>query len=269
MYREQQQGGLCRMHAINAFFSKRRYDPRQFQALLKEFQEDLEANGFSGHLDIGQYDLFHGSQETIMSYALKKHGIFSTLVPYGHIQKWKDPLADGKMDWNALTTTRDFVFVFNSAHVWGVRRLYNANGGSNEWYLIDSMKPIRRLGCLNHYIKTLGNTHGLVIPRHRHQAIRLFDAYVSKSHQVVLESLHNYYGLHKGLHELEIWLNVATEAIRYTYKDYDDIRQRCLDLRSKWEGNRAQAGLLLKDIEVLILDLYAFRNNLENSNNNK
>lgn len=246
MYREQQEGGLCRMHAINAFFSKRKYTRAQFQGLLSEFKQYLKDSGFSGHCDVDSYDLFHESRETIMSYALKRNGIFSTLVPIRHIQK--------RTDWASLA--RDFVFVFNQSHVWGVRL------GHDGWYLIDSMRPIQRLGCLNAYAKSLGDQHGMVIPRHRHDAIDEFGRHVDMAHSIIDSGLEAYCTKMSGLGDLDSYLSIAAETLQYAYGDFSREIQIFKQVRSKWNVNRGCLNVVFKDIEDLVHMFYGIKSDV-------
>jgi hypothetical protein len=152
MYYQQQQGGLCRMHALNAYYKQDKYSEVDFKHLCIEYDLFMKKVGYNIESSIESFDLFESNQNTIISFALYKTGIYSLLIPFGYLEQYlhmrhKHRLSD--------LVNNNFIFIFNEGHVWA------AGVHENKWYNIDSLNGIRPID-INMYN---GKKHGFVIPR--------------------------------------------------------------------------------------------------------
>lgn len=165
IYREQQQGGNCRKHAVNAYLSYRNHPiltMPQWQSHMNEFAKQWSHTG----LDPTSWDFFGPAQENIITHICHTlTNVWSRVVPYSHIQKY---ISTHDID----MADEHFIFVFSASHIWGVR--YH----KGSWWLVDSMRPISQISDIKQYMISLGRIHGLVIPRHPRNAIRDIIEYI-------------------------------------------------------------------------------------------
>ena len=75
LFVEQQNGGLCRMHALNAFFGYAKINSNLFDKYCNEF--DKENKKYNLTTSCKEFDLINSNQSNIISYILKRHGIWT------------------------------------------------------------------------------------------------------------------------------------------------------------------------------------------------
>lgn len=147
MYHERQQGGLCRMHALNMVLGSRAFDATQFSRLLQEFRDRFPFLG-----DPAQFDAICSTQEHVMAYALRaRHSLWTCYAaPHYHLATRQLFGVDGLDD--LVDGARPAFLVLKPDHVYAVRR--NAAG---QWFRLDSMNsgPIpvslsAELACRHH-----------------------------------------------------------------------------------------------------------------------
>lgn len=164
-YREQQRGGLCRLHATNAYLvhsGHKALTDQEWNDYISSFDTYMRNEGYSGDVSCTSWDYFHASQETIISYVLEKvASVFCALIPPSHI---------GSSSYKKYDMTDEtFVFVYNATHIWACV----FHGGS--WWLVDSVKPLSRISDLDSYVQRLdAQTHGLILPRSKKNVLRDF-----------------------------------------------------------------------------------------------
>ena len=154
-YREQQRGGLCRLHATNAYLVHSGHNAlsdASWNEWIKSFSDYMHDAGYSGDVCAASWDYFHASQETIVSYILEKiAGVFCLLIPYGFLKE---------MYFRHEVSSETFIFVFTATHIWAC--VFH----DGKWWLVDSMKPLSVLPSLQTYILGLDHKkHGLLLPR--------------------------------------------------------------------------------------------------------
>lgn len=134
-YHERQRGGLCRMHALNAYFNYAKYNEISFKKLCEDFDNDLKVKGYHLNCSSLNFDGINSNQETVVSFALKEEKKSFIYVP---INMLSNILSERNLslnldDINRLIGDENFIFVFNQNHIFGCRKV------NNNWYVIDSL----------------------------------------------------------------------------------------------------------------------------------
>lgn len=145
IYWERQSGGLCRKHAINAYFGRPLINVEKFSSLCAEFDKYIRAKGYP-YSQTSKFDCIYSSRETVISYIIGKYDKkFCLHIPIG--------LPRGDININKLVGSDDFVFVYNPNHIYGYKKV------DGIWYNIDSLRGVNRAN--------LPNNHklGYIIPR--------------------------------------------------------------------------------------------------------
>ena len=92
-YREQQRGGLCRLHATNAYLvhsGHKSLTDQEWDAYMSSFESYMRDERYSGDVSCTSWDYFHASQETIISYVLEKVvNVFCALIPISKMSFYK------------------------------------------------------------------------------------------------------------------------------------------------------------------------------------
>lgn len=148
IYYEQQIGSLCRLHAINAFFGRHMITQELFFEYIREYDEFNRSLDPSYSINSTHFDCCHFYRETLISFILKKYGIYTIYIP---ISRCTPDLSNllGK-----------FIFAFNENHIYGMR--YH----NNRWYKVDSISP-----HITPCVATCYNT-GMIIPVSPYKEIR-------------------------------------------------------------------------------------------------
>lgn len=145
-YWERQSGGLCRMHALNAYFGGPKYDRSQFEDAIHEHDLRMSARGLE-NVSANDVDVTSGDQKNIIAHVLAKSGIFAKLYEI------RDrPTAIAKAE------SYGAVFIYSPDHVWLGRR-----DTSGRWFRIDSLSGVSLMNLNDLQDPRLG----LIIPCNR------------------------------------------------------------------------------------------------------
>lgn len=127
-YWERQSGGLCRMHALNAYFGGPILDRAKFEAEIREHDARQHARGLAGSIGMSanDVDVTSADQKNILAHILAKHGIFAKMY-----ETRDRPAAIAKVD------TYGVMFIHTNDHVWLGRR-----DDCGRWFKIDSLSGI-------------------------------------------------------------------------------------------------------------------------------
>lgn len=129
IYYQPQSGGLCRMHALNAFFGEDRVSRSEFDAFQKRY-DALNKRRFNITTSCKTFDIVSSNQNNIVSYILKHYGVYTRYYALNQIRPAMIP--------EILKIPTDFIFVYNESHIYGARK---KNG---VWYTVNSMGGVRR-----------------------------------------------------------------------------------------------------------------------------
>lgn len=181
IFYENQYGGLCRMHSINAFFGYRKITPEMFKEFIHKYDMYIKKR-FNVKTSSSDFDLVNSDQTNLVLWILKHYRIH---MRYYSLNSLYDKSVDDEIK------KSEFIFMYNERHIWGVRlhnrkhytvdsisgvRLYNINSISNtknigimlpvslkkEWYIMTrkinnilDREKIKSKKDLENYLKTL------------------------------------------------------------------------------------------------------------------
>ncbi len=127
IYYQNQSGGLCRMHAINAFFGTGKISISQFNEYQKEY-DTLYKKRFNIIESCEMFDIISSDQKNLVSYILQRLNIYTRYFSINQLKGSQLKREDIK---------GDFFFIYNESHIYG------AIQKNNKWYIVDSMKGVR------------------------------------------------------------------------------------------------------------------------------
>jgi hypothetical protein len=128
MYREQQVGGNCRIHALNAYFQR----PLITEDLFKKYIENFDSiMNILYHVKVNSldFDLINSDQNNIICYILKHETVNVSTEYYALNQHFT-------CDLKPQLENCHFFFMYNADHIWGVKK------HNEKWYILDSLRPI-------------------------------------------------------------------------------------------------------------------------------
>ena len=140
IFYEPQRGGLCRLHALNAFFGEPRISEEEFRKYSGEMDEYIKQK-YHGESQTLDFDSVSSDHNILVTFILKKFGFYVRYLHinavYGKMGSLKDNLGD---------LVGDFFFVFNADHIWGMRRARPSHAVQDFlWYKVDSLSGVTRL----------------------------------------------------------------------------------------------------------------------------
>ena len=86
IYYENQIGGLCRLHSLNAFFGYHKIDVKKFRNYSKELDNYIK-NKFHENSDCLKFDTINSDHNMIITFILKKYGVYSKYIPINSVYK--------------------------------------------------------------------------------------------------------------------------------------------------------------------------------------
>lgn len=206
---EKQQSGLCRMHAINAFYGYKKYNIDEFNLLCNEY--DTEKNKlYNGIISCKLFDLIYSDQQNIISYIIHKTH-YTKYYPINYIYLNKI----SKDDFYCIHNDADLTsfFIYNDAHIWLIKK------HSNKWYNVDSISGVSELNCVNiyEYIKSIKNAGFIIMVNH----ILYFYSNLKLIKQEIKDTLFIQDYLKKKnkekqiLGDIEVPLNICIDILKY------------------------------------------------------
>lgn len=143
IYFQKQVGGNCRLHSLNGYFGYEKISTNMWEKYMEEY-DGVSKKRYNTNTSCRQYDLINSGGQTIISWILMQHGIYSKYVaPGGHCTQ-------------VLEKNQQWVFVFNEGHIWGIR-YYEPH---KQWFKVDSIG-----GISSYDIRALSSCkEGLIIP---------------------------------------------------------------------------------------------------------
>lgn len=145
IFYEKQSGGLCRMHALNAFFGYGKITPPSFQEWVITYDKYIKKR-FNTTTSGGLFDLINSDQTNLVSFILKKNNIHARYYALNTL--YNKPLDN-------IVCNAQFIFVYNFGHIWGIKKL---NG---RHYKVDSIVGVHPFDLNN-----IKNTRdiGILVP---------------------------------------------------------------------------------------------------------
>lgn len=257
IFYENQCGGLCRLHSLNAFFEGSKLSQDDFQRYISIYDQYIKTR-FNIETSSASFDLISSDQTTLVSFILKHFKVHTRYYALNTIY--------GK-NLDADITTADFIFIFNSNHIWGIRK----KDGTH--YTVDSMSGVRPFNINSlRDIKDIG----LLVPvslkkeweKQIHNINDILDKNIIKNKQQLCEYLIRLHDDKKILGDLEIPIGVSISILETNirglsgveFKKIDDlIKKYNLFITTFTRGNYNNIQLILDNIPDIIFDLMSLQ----------
>ena len=202
IYYENQRGGLCRMHSLNAFFGKPKINPGEFKKLMDDFDKQMKAK-YKQDISCKDFDMVNSDQNNIVSHVLKQHGYYARYIPINGLAGKTLPLDD---------VFGDFIFIYNKSHIWGLKK------AQGMWWSVDSNRGVRKT---NIYRVTRNKNIGLMIPvnmqkelfKHADAIKNILEKEDIKSKSDVIEYLKKLNERKEIMGDLEIHLGIIMDIV--------------------------------------------------------
>lgn len=163
IYYERQRGGLCRLHALNAFFGKAKITEPEFKRYAGEMDEHMRRKYHVESCCL-EFDAVFADHNSLVVYVLKKFGYYARYLAINELHKDLDK--NGKTLESHLTDLAgDFFFIYNANHIWGAKRVVHFDE-SESWYAVDSNTGVRRTTL--EALQAVSNT-GFIIPVNKYK----------------------------------------------------------------------------------------------------
>lgn len=195
IYWESQRGGLCRKHALGAYFGRPLINDDKFQQLCIEFDKYMRGKGYKNS-QVEKFDCIYSSRETLISYVIGRYGGGCCLhIPMGECKAYLDSRNTTLLE---LIGEDDFVFVYNPNHIYGWKK-------TSAWYKVDSLSGISKISPV------ADNKLGYIIPR----KCPLVDLKYNQDRiaQILNEGIADYLSHQDNLGDLEVLFATSAHII--------------------------------------------------------
>lgn len=136
VYVEKQRGGLCRLHAINAFFGREELSEDDFNMYCGQYDKFYENISMPKAKD---WDAVVANQENLIAFILKrKLGMGVIFAPPNHVKETLEQW-QAKSILDLIDPSLERFFMFNASHVWVVLK------ANNKWKRVDSLSGIQNV----------------------------------------------------------------------------------------------------------------------------
>lgn len=214
IYHEKQDGGLCRKHALNAFFGYCKVSTPQFELYQKGY--DIEySNKFNIKTSCELFDIISSDQKNLVSYILQLHNIYTRYYALNYLFK------KNINDFIIKILVGEFFFIYNESHIYGIK-YYN-----NNWYTVDSNNGISPIN-----INTLSDQKniGFIIPVNPklefYTNIRLIKSLFNSDSvdvEYIRQFLINKNKSKEIIGDLEIPLGICMDILEFQYKSNTSV----------------------------------------------
>lgn len=260
IYYEEQVGGLCRMHALNAFFGYGKISREVFTEHARSYDKFI-VKKFGMGLPSLSYDSIGSDQTSLVSYILNMHGVCSRYYSPNSLYGATIELGDLKL--------APFIFIYNAGHIWGVRKKGTTH------YRIDSINGVSKYHFPD--VATIPNI-GFILPTPPKQEWnyqlsvldRILDANNIKTRSHLQKYLLQLHAEKKILGDMEVPLGVAISILEMKLSRhstllhrFEKIGQLIKDYNAFTStlsaGRYNDSHLIVSTVPDLIFDLYKLR----------
>jgi hypothetical protein len=257
IFYEPQDGGLCRKHALNAYFGSSKITTSAFNDYIKKFDEKMrELYNIHEKTSASEFDMVSGNQCTLVGFILRSFGIYTR---YFHINSMYNKKFIIDEDVN-------FIFVYNMNHIWGIKK------HENVWFTVDSLSGVRAYD-INQLTTTLNI--GFLVPttakKEYFRNITLIKSIFDENKITTTDELSKYFiSLHEkklSLGDLEVPFNIcvdildskreASEGIE-RFKDLIITIEKCKDfIKNLYHDKRSinNMELVTKSFPILLFKI--------------
>lgn len=254
IFYERQRGGLCRLHSINGFFGEAKITTQKFHEYSEKLDQYIK-NKFHEESHCLRFDSVSSDHNILVNFILKHYGVYSR---YLHINSmFRKPK---EMKQQLIDLKGDYIFIYNSSHIWGARRK------NNQWYKVDSLSGVHRMN-----INSLSNTRNIgflipvVIKKEFFRNVKKIQDILKRDisdidiqNKKTLDQIENYLEKlskeYKILGDLEIPLGVSMDILDVVYSKYRDSAKK----ESEIDFQKREFGPIEKIINIYDEFLFKF-----------
>ncbi len=208
IFYEPQRGGLCRLHAINAFFGYSKISVSEWQDECKTYDDTTKKSKAYVGMSCKAFD-FSYFGNNIVSSIMGDYGIYLRYVPIGTQEKVSLDNLIG-----------DFVFAFNAGHIYGYRRK------QGRWYKVDSLSGISRANANFVNDKRQGKMIPCDFKKEFYRNVALIQGDLSMANCVDIDTITDYIkSMHirkKDLGNLYVWVQELVNILKTCMRCKDD-----------------------------------------------
>jgi hypothetical protein len=265
IYFQHQIGGLCRLHAINAFFECDKISQIKFKRYQIQYNKQNNIK-YNITTPCESFDIISSNQKNIISYILKQHGVYSRYFSLNQVTCIDDVLS---------ILYGNFIFIYTDSHIYGIRKLSNG-----QWYIVDSSKGVYATN-----IKTilLSKNVGFIVPVNVTNEYIFYkniikNIFINKPKSYIEEYLKKNHNDRKILGDLEIPLGVCIDILEFnlnqklnsipkqqvitTYQDsYDIVKVYNHFISLFTNGRYNDIDLIIEYLPVVIFELILLKIN--------
>lgn len=257
IFYENQSNGLCRMHSLNAFFGYGKIKECDLQKWIVVYDAYLKER-FNIKTSSADFDLMNSDQTNLVSFILKSHKV--------HARYYALNTLYGKpLDPDVINA--QFVFVYNTSHIWGIRSV------KNKHYMVDSIggiKPfnIQGLRCM----KNIGILVPVPLKYEWEKKINIINSVMDKegikSKYDLVRYLRSLHTTNDVLGCLEIPLGVAMSILETNissppnseFKQISNLIKKYQTFLSTFtDGNYNKIDLILQYVPDIIFELVSLQ----------
>lgn len=150
IYWQQQSGGLCRMHSLNAYFGKEMISLHDFNKFQMAYDAEYRSKfNLTADTSCKNFDIVMSDQNNIITYILKHYKVYTRYYALNQ-------LALSSIDQPILQDlVGDFFFIYDENHIYGARRT------NTIWHSVNSIGGVSVLN-INSIFKS--KNLGFIIP---------------------------------------------------------------------------------------------------------
>jgi hypothetical protein len=255
IFYENQSGGLCRMHSLNAFFGYSKITINDFKQWINIYDTYLKER-FNIGTSSAVFDLINSDQTNLVSFILKKHKIHARYYALNTL--YRKPL-------DIEIINAKFIFVYNAGHIWGIKSV------NNKYYKINNgVQSFNIQELIN--MKDIGVLLPVSLKYEWNKKIDMINMVINKEgikSKLDLEKYLQY--LHSNnnvLGCLEIPLGVAMSILetnmsnppKKEFKQIHNLINRYINFLSIFtNGNYNKIDLILKYVPDIIIELVSLQ----------
>ena len=210
IFYEHQSGGLCRMHACNAYFGESKLTRESFKMYQEEFNDIIHKHKSYRGMSCIDWDFYYFFKETLVTYILRKHGTHVRHFPIGVQRSLSDITS---------CISGNFVFAFTKSHIFGLTKSHGI------WYRVDSIGGVSPTQFEN---LLQSKSTGFLVPVDQYKEFYLGVSDIKrifsdrKVKDLILE-IHNTRG---DLGEIDEPLSAIMSVIRTRFTGYTEAQKR-------------------------------------------
>lgn len=222
IYYEKQVGGLCRKHALNAFFGYSKISTDDFERFQSAYDTEYKTK-FNFDTSCSAFDIIASDQKNLISYILKKNNIYTRYYALNQL------FQKNINEYIVNILIGDFFFVYDESHIYGIRKK------DNIWYIVDSITGVRifnisklseqkNIGFIipvdikTEFYNNIELIKNIIIPAHKEENIKEYLIKQNNSKNI--------------LGELEIPLGICMDILDFQYKIKNNINDDFLPINN-------------------------------------